>query len=247
MKVVLFDIDGTLVRAGGAGRKALAGAALALYGKKGVIEAVDLAGRTDSWICRQVCRLAGGRAPRAREVLRLQDEYLRRLPRQVRAAVRAGRYALPPGVKALVERLAREKDVLLGLGTGNLERGARIKLEPSGFNPYFAFGGFGSDGVDRCRILKIGVARARGLMPKGAAAEVFIVGDTPHDVSAGRKAGYRTIAVGTGFSSWESLVRARPDHLARDFRGIRRWLGWLGIGANGSRPGSRRTCRAGGG
>ncbi|MBI5624506.1 MAG: HAD hydrolase-like protein [Elusimicrobia bacterium] len=228
MKVILFDIDGTLVRAGGAGRKALARAAEALYGRPGLTEGIDMAGRTDAWICRQVFRRARGRAPSVADFTELRDAYLRRLPGTVRKAVAEGRYVLPAGVKALVRRLAKERDVLLGLGTGNFERGARIKLGPGGLNRFFAFGGFGCDGLDRCRILKTAARRARRLAP-GGKLEVFVVGDTPHDVSAGRKAGYTTVAVGTGFAPWKELAASKPDHLARDFKSMGRWLGWFGI------------------
>jgi len=242
-KILLFDIDGTLVRAGGAGRRALDHAAHKLYGKERVCSEFSLAGRTDLWNFATAFRLATGRKPAKRAVVRLYREYLRLLPGYVRRAAREKTYILPPGIRTLLKRLKREPGVLLGLGTGNLEQGARIKLGPSGFNGYFRFGGFGSDSLHRDLILKKAVRRAacragRRIPPR----DVFVIGDTPHDVSAGRKAGYQTIAVGTGFASWPELKRSGPDHLARDFRGVDKWLKWFGIPS--SRPSRRRTSRA---
>jgi len=229
-KVLLFDIDGTLVRAGGAGRKALNHAARGLYGKDTVCSEFSLAGRTDLWNFATAYRLATGRKARRGAMERLNREYLRLLPRYVRRAIREKSYLLPAGVGALLRRLHREPGVLLGLGTGNMERGARIKLEPSGFNRYFRFGGFGSDSFHREVILKHAVRRARRLAQSPIApAEVWVIGDTPFDVEAGRKAGFKTVAVGTGFATWKSLVEARPDHLARDFKGVEKWLNWFGL------------------
>ena len=230
MKVLLFDVDGTLVRSGGAGRKALNRAAWLLYGKRNACREVDLAGRTDLWNFRTVHEKATGRGGTAAEVERLHQEYLKRLPAYVRAAIGNNTYVLPRGIAALLKRLSREREVLLGLGTGNMERGARIKLEPSGFNAYFLFGGFGSDSFHRPSLLKAAVRRARKIAGTAfASGDVYVIGDTPLDVAAGKKAGFKTIAVGTGFAAWESLVAARPDHLARDFRGISKWLRWFGI------------------
>ena len=230
VRVLLFDIDGTLVRAGGAGRKALDLAARRLYGKDGVCSEFSLAGRTDLWNFHQAARLSLGRKPKAAEVERLHKEYLRLLPRYVRRALKEGTYVFPAGIKALLRRLCREPDILLGLGTGNMEKGARIKLAPSGFNGYFTFGGFGSDSLHRHVILKKAVQRAVRLAGESISPhDVFVIGDTPHDVAAGRRAGYRTVAVGTGFASWSELKKSKPDHLARDFRGRNRWMKWFGI------------------
>jgi phosphoglycolate phosphatase-like HAD superfamily hydrolase len=243
LKVILFDIDGTLIRAGGAGRKALNDAAQRLYGKAAVCDELSLAGRTDLWNFSAACSLATGRKATPAAVERLHREYIRLLPRYVRRAIREKTYVLPAGIRSLVLRLSREPGVLLGLGTGNMERGARIKLEPSGFNAFFRFGGFGSDGLHRHAILRTAVRRARELSGRRIpAVDVFVVGDTPHDVSAGRRAGFRTVAVGTGFASWKSLVAARPDHLARDFKGVGKWLKWFGI--TSSRSSRRRTSPA---
>jgi phosphoglycolate phosphatase-like HAD superfamily hydrolase len=242
-KILLFDIDGTLVRAGGAGRKALNAATRKLYGKDQVCSEFSLAGRTDLWNFATAYRLATGRKPTKGAVVRLYSEYLRLLPRYVRRATREKSYILPPGIKTLLERLQGEPGVLLGLGTGNLEEGARIKLGPSGFNGYFRFGGFGADSLHRDRILKKAVRRAaRHASGAIRPQDVFVIGDTPFDVSAGRKAGYKTVAVGTGFASWADLVRSRPDHLARDFRGVDKWLKWFGI--TSSRPTKRRRSPA---
>ncbi|MCX5797889.1 MAG: haloacid dehalogenase-like hydrolase [Elusimicrobia bacterium] len=242
-KILLFDIDGTLVRAGGAGRKALNEATSTLYGKERVCSEFSLAGRTDLWNFATAYRLATGRRPTKAAVARLYREYLRLLPRYVRRATREKTYILPPGIKTLLKRLRREPGVLLGLGTGNLEQGARIKLGPSGFNGYFRFGGFGSDSFHRDLILKKAVRRAAchagGRVQR---QDVFVIGDTPFDVAAGRKAGYKTVAVGTGFSSWAELKRSRPDHLARDFRGVDKWLKWFGMSS--SRQARRRNSRA---
>lgn len=230
LKVLLFDIDGTLVRAGGAGRKALNRAAYVLYGKKDACSEVSLAGRTDLYNFRVVYEGATGKKGTPGAVEKLHQEYLRHLPFYVRKAIKDKTYELPDGIEALLKRLAREKGVLLGLGTGNMERGARIKLEPSGFNAYFLFGGYGSDAFHRPTLLKKAVRRAKKIAGCEICPEdVYVIGDTPLDVSAGKKAGYKTVAVGTGFAKWEELVASRPDHLAKDFKGTSKWLNWFGI------------------
>ncbi len=237
LKVLLFDVDGTLVRAGGAGRKALNRAAFELYGKRDACSEVSLAGRTDLWNFKAVYRKATGRPPRAGQVERLHERYLELLPRYVKAAMRNDDYVLPRGIKSLLRRLSGYRGVLLGLGTGNMERGARIKLEPSGFNAYFLFGGYGSDAFHRPTLLKRAVARAEKLAGRRIQpADVFVIGDTPLDVAAGKKAGFKTIAVGTGFSAWPELVASNPDHLARDFTRIGQWLKWFGISTRSSAP-----------
>lgn len=244
MKVLLFDIDGTLIRAGGAGRKALNRAALELYGHRNACSELSLAGRTDLWNFRAACETAIKRKATVAEVEELHQTYLRWLPRYVKAAMRSRTYVLPTGIKSLLRALHGHPEVLLGLGTGNMERGARIKLEPSGFNDYFRFGGFGNDSVHRSVLLRKAVARAERLAGfKADPRDVFVIGDTPLDVKAGKRAGFRTVGVGTGFATWESLVAARPDHLARDFKGVDKWLKWFRLRSAPlrKRPTSRRA------
>lgn len=228
MKVLLFDIDGTLIRGGGAGRRALNRAARELYGKKDACSELSLAGRTDLYNFGEAYRVATGRKPTPGAVERLHQAYLKHLPYYVKAAIRSRTYHVPPGLKRLLKRLSRDKRVLLGLGTGNMEKGARIKLEPSGFNAYFLFGGYGSDAFHRHALLKKAVSRAKKLAHAPFTHDdVYVIGDTPFDVRAGKKAGYKTVAVGTGYSEWKELVAAKPDHLARDFKNIETWLNWF--------------------
>lgn len=228
MKVLLFDIDGTLIRAGGSGRRALNRAGEILYGAKNCCSELSLAGRTDLYNFRAAYRFATHKTPTAAAVEKLHREYLKQLPRFVRSAIRDGDYHVPAGLKTLLKHLSRDKRVLLGLGTGNMEKGARIKLEPSGFNPYFQFGGFGSDSFHRHHLLRKAVARARKLASDQFSSEdVFVIGDTPFDVAAGKKSGYKTIGVGTGFSDWKDLRASKPDYLAKDFRGLGKWITWF--------------------
>ncbi len=230
MKVLLFDVDGTLIRGGGAGRKALNRAAYELYGKRHACSELSLAGRTDRYNFRETYRVATGRKPTRGAVEKLHQAYLRFLPYYVKAAIRRRAYLIPPGLKALLKHLSRDRRVLLGLGTGNMERGARIKLEPSGFNAYFLFGGYGSDAFHRHSLLKKAVVRAKTLAHASfTAKDVYVIGDTPFDVSAGKKAGYKTVAVGTGYSDWKELAASKPDHLAKDFKDIKLWLNWFGL------------------
>jgi phosphoglycolate phosphatase-like HAD superfamily hydrolase len=140
----------------------------------------------------------------------------------------AGNYRVLDGVEALLPVLAARPDVFLALGTGNLEAGARLKLERSGLNSYFAIGGFGSDAEDRAEVLRIGVRRAeekagRRFDPR----DVFVVGDTPHDVAAGRALGAVTVAVGSGHASREELLAAGPDHFLVSLADKEAFLGLL--------------------
>lgn len=231
MKLLLWDLDGTLVHAGGAGRKALNRAIERLYGVKRDVANYNLAGKTDLRNFAEAARGALGKWPTRKQIDRVHDEYLRLLPHYVRVAVRAKTYKKVPGVERLVKRIHREDGYLQGLGTGNMEKGARIKLGPSGFNDYFTFGGYGSDGYRRPTLLRRAHRRAQKLAGTAIRPrDVYVIGDTPLDVKAGKDVGFKTIAVGTGWSPWPELVAARPTHLAENFRDARRWLKWFGVG-----------------
>lgn len=229
MKAVLFDLDGTLVRAGGSGRLALDQAVERLHGFPAVCSKFSLAGRTDRDNFRLALRLALGRMPTPSEIAAVEATYLRRLPHEVRGAVRAGRYKLIGGVARLLEALRRRRDVLVGLGTGNIERGAKLKLTPSGLLPHFAFGGFGYDGYSRVSVLRAAVRRASRLAgSRIQPGSVYIIGDTDKDVKAGKAAGYHTGAVTSGFGESEKIRRAAPELIAKDFRPLSPWLDWIG-------------------
>jgi phosphoglycolate phosphatase len=226
-RLVLFDIDGTLVSAGGVSARALVAALVATFGTAGGIEGYDYSGKTDPQIVRELMRGAGfdDAAVDARLVPALVS-YRARLAEWIRPAdVRA-----KPGILPLLEALARESDVVLGLLTGNLEPCARLKLEPVGANRFFGFGAFGSDHEDRYRLPEVALARAHaatGISFLGR--DTVIVGDSVHDVLCGRAIGVRAVAVATGKTPPERLAAAGADVVLRDFgdtgAGLRAILG----------------------
>jgi len=202
--VLLFDIDGTLVDAGGAGRRAIGRAAEALHGRPDLFDGVAFDGATD----RAICRAALHRLPGAfgePDIDRLLDAYVERLADEMPRT----RYDVYPGVHPCIEALAR-RGVLLGLGTGNIERGARIKLARGDLNAPFPFGGFGCDGEDRTQVLRAGLARAAALLGHQP-QDPWIVGDTPKDLAAARAVGARVVLVATGHYRFDELAVLGPD------------------------------------
>ena len=193
--VLLFDVDGTLVNAGGAGKRAMAAAFGAVCQAPEAVDRLDLRGMTDSAIFRDALRAIGH--PSDDGVLsRLAESYLSLLPGEI---ARAEQYQVLPGVVGLLETLGGRPALGIGLGTGNLERGARIKLERGGIDHHFAFGGFGSDHEAREEILRIGAVRGAAYLGVPLArCRVVVIGDTPRDVAAGLGIGGEVVGVGTG-------------------------------------------------
>jgi len=218
-RLVLFDVDGTLLTAHGAGRRALGRALHDVFGTAGPIEAYDFRGKTDPRIVLDLMRLAG--LPDADVVARLAacfDAYVREL-----AILVAGgqRVTLMPGVGDVVRGLAARGDTVVGLLTGNIEAGARVKLGGTGLLPLFRVGAFGSDDADRRRLPAIACARARVSVGLDFPFErVTIVGDTPLDVDCARACGARAVAVATGQHAAEELAACGPDALFADFADV---------------------------
>ena len=213
--IVLFDIDGTLVTCGGAGRRAMERAFVEAVGDASV-GAFGYGGMTDRAIVREALTRAGAIIDEARidEVL---DRYLVHLEDEL---PRATGYAVLPGVLEALEALESERaqgrSIAIGLGTGNLARGAALKLERGGLWSRFAFGGFGSDHEDRATLLARGAARGLEHLVPGAHATVVVVGDTPRDVLAAHAIGARCVAVATGTYGLDELRAHAPHRLVRD-------------------------------
>ena len=206
--VVLFDLDGTLVDTGGAGGRAMRAAIAEVAGCCG---SADFAfnGLTDPIIVRRGLQ-SSGLAEDEDAVERVLERYLERLPRELACTQD---YRVLPGVMDLLGLLQNCTEAAVGLGTGNLHRGAVLKLTPASLNEYFSFGGFASDAEERAELIRIGAAR--GAARLGVCADsvrVVVVGDTPLDVAAGKINGARCIAVATGGHPMDALRDAGADY-----------------------------------
>lgn len=219
MRLVLFDIDGTLVTARGAGRRAMRRALLGVFGTTGSVDAYDMSGKTDPRIIVEV--LAGGGIDASAVKARL-DDFFETYARTLAEEIGDGRDVVTmPGVADLVRRLGNEERVVLGLLTGNIEQGARIKLGPTGLLPYFPLGAFGSDDPDRRRLPSLAVRRAHALRGHPFRPEdVFVIGDTPHDIDCARAFGAVAVAVATGRFTADQLEAERPDLLFPNFSDV---------------------------
>ena len=218
-RLVLFDIDGTLLSAGRAARESVLAALTEVYGWTGSGSSHDFSGKTDPQIIRELIRDSVGEDRCEAQLLRALDFYLAELEHRLTTEAVVPK----PGVGSLLRRLAAEPGVTLALLTGNLERGARLKLEPPGFNGFFPFGAFGSDSADRYELPAIAVARARERTGhEFSGKSVVVVGDSVHDVGCGRALGVRAVAVATGPTSAERLAHEKPDVLLESFADVDR-------------------------
>jgi phosphoglycolate phosphatase len=207
--ILLFDIDGTLIATGGVGRRAMEGAFASLYGSSEAC-AFRFDGMTDRQIARQTLT-ALGVEPTEAAIDRSLARYLALLRGEVARATEA-EYRLHPGIAEALSA-ARARGHALGLGTGNLLEGARIKLARLGVYEAFAFGGFGSDAEDRTELLRHGAERgARHVGAPLAECRVVVIGDTPKDVAAARGIAAECIAVATGTFTLEALRESGATH-----------------------------------
>ncbi len=196
--VFLWDIDGTLLLTGGAGRRAMRGAFDDLRGPGGAT-ALDFsfAGMTDRAIVRRGLREGGAAASDDAAVDHLLELYLKRLHDEV---PKAESYRILPGVQGILAWLTNDAGrIAVGLGTGNVKRGAYAKLARGSLDTTFGFGGFGCDAEDRTELLRVGAERgAAALGLPFAECRVVVIGDTPKDVSAAQGIGAECVGVGTG-------------------------------------------------
>ncbi len=196
LKVLLFDIDATLLLSGGAGRRALNKTFLELYGLEEAMEGVIPDGKTDPLIIREIFekKLAG--LTFEVEFSHVARRYIEHLQVEVD---RSQGFRLMPGVQDLLEGLSAHQQFALGIATGNLEQGAWIKLRRAGLDRYFRFGGFGSDSEDRAEVIRAAIGRAKQVLTRNLmSASVYVIGDTPRDIVYAKQVGVKTIAVATG-------------------------------------------------
>ena len=214
MRLVLFDIDGTLLTDCGASREAFGDALTAVYGYDGDLSRYDFSGRTDPQIAHMVLRDAGFAATDIdARITDLWDLYLAGLARNATP----DRVRVMPGIRELVSALHEHDDVALALLTGNIERGARLKLGGALLNDYFTFGAFGSDSADRTELPPIAVRRANeqlGMQFEGS--DVVIIGDSIYDVRCGIPYEATTIAVASGKTHPDLLRAENPTFFFED-------------------------------
>ncbi|HEU4799933.1 MAG TPA: HAD hydrolase-like protein [Gemmatimonadales bacterium] len=210
-RLVLLDIDGTILLTAGAGRRAITAALGEHVGEVSSFQHMRFDGKTDPQIVGEMLAMAGHEPPHDGErVAALCRRYVALLERELASGATAT--TLMPGIERLLIRLAGEPRVALGLLTGNLVDGAELKLRAAGIDSrQFVVGAYGSDSHDRTELPAIAAARARplfGHVPTGE--EVVIIGDTPADITCGRGIGARAIAVATGAYTLEDLGAHQP-------------------------------------
>jgi phosphoglycolate phosphatase-like HAD superfamily hydrolase len=210
--LLLWDIDGTLILSDGAGERALLAALCDEFGITGTLAGIELGGRTDPWIARQILRAHGLPASPA-AIRRYLDAYLAALPAELARA----RARVLPGIRELLPRVAALPGIAQALLTGNLRRGAEIKLSHHGLWEHFPFGAFSDDSETRNDLGPHALRRALAHHAvEFAPARVFVIGDTPHDIACGKIFGAQTIALATGGWSVDELRAHQPTAVFAD-------------------------------
>lgn len=211
MRLVLFDIDGTLIDSGGAGVRSLDLALKELFSLDNAFQGIAMAGKTDTQIIREGLSKHG--ISTDGNVESVVTAYLKFLRQEIN---NDGKH-VKPGIFETLDGLILRKETGLGLLTGNLEAGARIKLDPFGLNRYFPSGAFGSDDEDRNNLLPIAIRRFEDLLQEDIAPDdCIVVGDTPRDVECAHIYGAICIGVATGPYSADDLIDAGADYILED-------------------------------
>lgn len=218
MKLVLFDIDGTIMLSAGAGGRAVRRALVEVFGTSGP-ERHRFDGKTDPQIVREMMSIEGhGDEHIDARMPALFERYLAYLTEELEVSAAAGGIRVMPGIFALLDALEARNDVVLGLLTGNLAEGARAKLSAGGIDPdRFRVGAYGSDHEARGELPAVAQRRARerlGLSFSGP--DIVVIGDTPADLQCGVVIGCRAIGVATGMHTLEDLREHRPAAVFQD-------------------------------
>ena len=214
MKVLLFDVDGTLLLSGGAGLRAMNRAFHDVYGVKDGLKGVNLAGRTDTAIIKEAC-LKHGKEFEQSTFDQLKETYFEFINDEIKLPVNGK--VMMPGIDSLLEELFKKEHVYLGLLTGNWEKSGRIKLEHFGLSHYFSFGAFADDSENRNALLPFAIDRLEAKYKvRPQAGDVYVIGDTPADIQCARPHGAVAVAVATAHYSLEQLREHKPDYLFSD-------------------------------
>lgn len=225
--IVLLDIDGTLIRTGRAGSRAMNRAFEDVFGIAGAFDGVEMAGRTDRWILDDAASRAGVDLG-GEDFHRFRERYSTRLTETLREPT-PGKGVLP-GVRRLLETLDTRDDVFFALLTGNCEDGARIKLQHFDIWKFFRCGAYGDDVIDRNHLFDIAMQRAVACgAPHVAPSDVVVVGDTVLDVACAKAAGARSVAVATGPCDVETLRKSGADVVVRDLSDTDAFVRMLGV------------------
>lgn len=220
MRLLLFDIDGTLLRCGRQVRVLFAEALVEVFGTEGDLDNYDFSGKTDPRIVRELMTAAGLPAEEVRAGLpQMREAYLARIE------ARLGEVEVIPGVAEVLAALAGRRDVTLGLLTGNWERGAGAKLGRAGLADLFAFGAFGEDGEDRACLPPFALQRAREATGYPfEPADTLIIGDSVEDVRCALACSVPLLAVASGWTSPERLLAAGAERVVPRLDAAFDWL-----------------------
>jgi phosphoglycolate phosphatase-like HAD superfamily hydrolase len=211
MKLILFDIDGTLIDSGGAGTRAMDTAFEELFSVRSAFKEIRMDGKTDPQIINEGLRLHGVAGPNG-AVPEFYSIYLRHLRNNI-----YGGGHIKKGVREALDALCSRDNYVMGLLTGNIEEGARIKLERFGLDSYFSLGVFGSDDEDRNRLLPLAIDKLYGkTMQRVAYSDCVVIGDTPRDIECSKPYGALAIAVATGSYPSSVLAEAGADVVLDD-------------------------------
>ncbi|MFC1668930.1 HAD family hydrolase [Spirochaetota bacterium] len=218
MKAVLFDIDGTIIRAHGAGKASIIKATIDTFGTVGIMEKVNFQGKTDPKILYE--SLTGNGI--TREIIDLNINKLKKnYFKYLRSEIKKSGVTLMPGIKNILPTLSTDKNIMLGLLTGNFSESAKIKLSSHNLNKYFKVGIFGDDTAERNEMPFIAQKKiCANFSIDIDFSNMVIIGDTVHDIECAKKSGAISISVGTGWTEKSILLSHNPHYYFDDFSDI---------------------------